>query len=153
MKLMAMGRLKLVDDEGGRPTIVEATGLIVEATPQELRASAHLMLEDVELRPAPLDTDGTNLLAAVSVAFERLRKTVAACRAKHGRDAVRSLPWGTTLDAMDSGRTALHPDDQQAAITDRAFVRWLHDKPIHERERLVRRVLDEMAPDTPARAN
>lgn len=111
MKLMTMGRVRLVDDEDGRPKVVEFTGLIIKATPRELVESAPFMLEDVSLQYAAPADDGANLLAGVSLAMDHLRQAVAALREKHGRDVVRSLPWGLMLDAMDSGRTELHPDD------------------------------------------
>ena len=44
-----------------------------------------------------------------------LKRAVAAVRRKHGRDGIRRLAWGTTLDALDAGRDSLHPDDLELA--------------------------------------
>lgn len=75
--------------------------------------------------------------AVVLALLGDLRVAVGELRQHHGRDAVRALPWGTTLDAMDSGRQALHPDDQQAEVDDRLVIRWLLAQPMHVRARLL----------------
>ncbi len=51
----------------------------------------------------------------VAALLQLLKVAVGAYRAKHGRDAVRAMPWGRWLDALDSGRTSLHPPDDAAA--------------------------------------
>ena len=87
-----------------------------------------------------------DLVAEVLARMGDLHVAVAKLRAKQGRDAVRALDWGTTLDAMDSGRTELHHDDQVRAVTDRMFIRWLLGRPVHQREELMRRVMDKAGP-------
>lgn len=86
--------------------------------------------------PAPPTPD---LVPQVLAAMGDLQMAVAGARVKHGRDAIRALPWGTTLDAMDSGRDRLHPDDLYSAIDDQMFIRWLLSKPLHGQATLLRR--------------
>lgn len=47
----------------------------------------------------------------IAAALRLLVAEVAAIRGLRGRDFIRALPWGTTLDAMDSGSDYLHGDD------------------------------------------
>lgn len=90
--------------------------------------------------PPPATTKAERI-AAVEDAVVALRHAVARCRGKYGRDTIRQMPWGTTLDAMDAGRDELHPDDVQAHITDRAFVRWFLNKPVHQRVKFMREAM------------
>lgn len=110
-----------------------------------------------------MEMPAADLLGVVADRLDELRDAVADARAARGRDAIRALPWGCWLDAMDAGLSTLHPDDlarevlragitpmptdeqvrdwfaqrsvneQVELITERAWVRWFLQWPIHQR--------------------
>ena len=110
------------------------------------RCRLHYRAELKRLREAPAapaPSPASDLQAQVLAALGDLKQAVGALRGKQGRDAVRSLTWGKTLDAIDAGRDKLHPDDQLATLDDRTFVRWLLGKPVQAQRALVLQVSEK----------
>ena len=85
------------------------------STPRGLARQGH----DMAWPPGDFNTpafDDQSWPPPIQDAMHALKDAIMRYRSSHGRDPIRNGPMGHWLDAIDSGRSELHPDDQRSAV-------------------------------------